>query len=53
MPEPSLCSKKTWEYPLNQYDLWLKWNGSEPAQTDYMLQSDEVLIRLPPNTDSL
>ena len=38
--------------PLNQYSLKLKWNGSDPAQTDYMMQSYQVLICLPPNTDS-
>ena len=52
MLEPSLCSKKTREYILNLYYLWLKWNGSDLAQTDYMMQSDQVLICLPPNTDS-
>ena len=31
----------------------LKWNGSDPAQTDYMMQSDQVLICLPSNTDRL
>ena len=46
MLEPNLCSKKTREYPLNQYYLRLKWNGSDPAQTDYMMQSDQVLICL-------
>ena len=46
MLEPSLSSKKTREYPLNQYYLRLKWNGSDPAQTDYMMQSDQVLIWL-------
>ena len=29
-----------------------KWNGSDAAQADYMIQSDQVLICLPPNTDS-
>ena len=52
MLEPSLCSKKTREYILDQYYLWLKRNGSDPAQSDYMMQSDQVLICLPPNTDS-
>ena len=42
MLEPSLCSKKTREYPLNQYYLRLKWKGSDPAQSDYMMQSDQV-----------
>ena len=46
MLEPSLCSKKTREYPLSQYYLRLKRNGSDPAQTDYMMQSDQVLICL-------
>ena len=27
--------------------------GSDTAQTDYMMQSDQVLIFSPPNTDSL
>ena len=30
-----------------------KWNGSDPAQTDYMMQSNQVRICLPPNIDSL
>ena len=38
--------------PLSQYYLLLKWNGSNPAQID-MMQSDQVLICLPPNTNSL
>ena len=28
-------------------------NGSDPAQNDYMMQSYQILIYLPTNTDSL
>ena len=28
-------------------------NGSDPAQHDYMMHANQILIYLPPNTDSL